>query len=95
MTALCSGFDDLPYSISGAFEALFCMPRVRREHGGEKRKLSGSGGRGRTACLAARLRWHAPAEFRQQSRRNVRPRVSYTNRLHDAASSAPFPGRMR
>ncbi len=34
MTALCSGFDDLPYSaFRGAFEAPFCMPRVRRGYG--------------------------------------------------------------
>ena len=29
---------------------------------------------GRTACLSARLRDSRPAEFRRQSRRNVRPR---------------------
>lgn len=37
-------------------------------------------GRGRTACLAARLRGICPTEFRRLCCRNVRPRVSYTVR---------------
>lgn len=40
--------------------------------------LPGSERRGRTACLTARLRGMRPAEFRRQSRRNVRPRAAYT-----------------
>ena len=50
--------------------------------------LPGSGRRGRTACLTARLRGGCPAEFRRQSRRNVRPRAAYT---HPASASTASP----
>ncbi len=41
--------------------------------------LRGIGRRGRTACLAARLRGGCPAGFRRLRRRNVRPRALDAN----------------
>ncbi len=52
-----------------------------------KTEATGKRGRGRTACLQARLRGKRPAEFRRQSRRNVRPRAAYTNPLPRCRSS--------
>ncbi len=53
------------------------------------RRSPGSGRRGRTACLAARLRGGRPAEFRRQSRRNVRPEAAYTHLT--SYCGAPYP----
>ena len=57
-----TGIDAIQAADTGKFEGM---------------SIHGKRGVGRTACLTARLRGICPAEFRRQSRRNVRPAHVY------------------